>query len=106
MKIVNNYEELLNYSKSNPTMLCFVDFYATWCGPCKKLNTSIQRWIHQYPSVTFFKIDVDDENHEDTCNIYNISSLPSTLFLKNGEVLNLISGCQEELIENNMLTFM
>ena len=106
MQIVQNYEELLNYSKTNPNVLCVVDFYATWCGPCKKLTISLNNWIKMYPSVTFFKIDVDDENHEDTCNIYNISSLPSTLFLKNGEVKNLISGYQEDNIHNNIVIFM
>lgn len=106
MKIVNNYEELINFSISNPKTLCVIDFYATWCNPCKLLNDKIEKWHNMYPDITFFKINVEDENHENTCNIYNISSLPSILFLKNGETLNLISGFQEEIIHNNILTFM
>ena len=102
MMTIRNHDELITYSKNNPNTLCVIDFYATWCGPCKLLANVIPEWKKEFTTVTFFNVDIDDDNHESTVSIYNISSLPSILFLKNGNILNLISGFQKELIYSNI----
>jgi thioredoxin 1 len=99
---ISNYDELINFSKQNPDTLCFVDFYATWCKPCKLLGEFIPQWKREFSTVAFFNVDVDDTSHENTVSIFNISSIPSVLFIKNGITLNLISGFQKELIYSNI----
>lgn len=103
MRIVESYLELIDFSRKNPDLLCFVDFYATWCGPCKLLDKVLAEWHKEFQDIAFFKINTDDENHEETIDRFNISSLPSILFLKNGATLKLIVGFDEKQIYNSII---
>lgn len=62
-----------------------VDFWATWCGPCKMLAPIFESLASEYEGkVTFLKVDVDD--NEELCREYGISSIPNVLLFKNGEL--------------------
>lgn len=65
-----------------------VDFWATWCGPCKALAPVIDELAAEYEGrVTIGKYNCDEEN--DFCSEEGIRSLPTILFFKNGEKTNL-----------------
>ena len=68
-----------------------VDFWATWCGPCRSLSPVIDELSTQYDGkVEIVKYNVD-ENYEYS-NKYGIRSIPALLFFKGGEVVNTING--------------
>lgn len=68
-----------------------VDFYADWCGPCKMLAPIIEALAPEYEGkVKIGKLNVD--NAPDTAQKYGIMSIPTLLFIKNGEVVNKIVG--------------
>ena len=68
-----------------------VDFWATWCGPCRSLSSTIDELATQYDGkVEIVKYNVD-ENYEYS-NKYGIRSIPALLFFKGGEVVNTING--------------
>lgn len=65
-----------------------IDFWATWCGPCKALAPVIDELAEEYEGrVTIGKYNCDEEN--DFCSEEGIRSLPTILFFKNGEKTNL-----------------
>jgi thioredoxin 1 len=70
--------------------LVFVDFYATWCGPCKAIEGQIKTFSTEYKSVKFIKIDIDTS--KDLVKLYKINSVPTFIAFKNGVVFGTVSG--------------
>ena len=63
--------------------LVVIDFFATWCGPCKMISPKIEAMAGEMSNVVFLKVDVDEA--EDVAQEYNISAMPTFIFLKNGQ---------------------
>ena len=87
MVITNdNFESVMNSGK--PVVL---DFWATWCGPCKKIAPVIEELAEQYADqVIVGKVDVE-ENDEISFK-YDIRNIPTVLFIKDGQVVDKIVG--------------
>jgi thioredoxin 1 len=82
----NNYfDKILEQNK-----YIIIDFSAEWCGPCKKFFPIFQQLDKQYSNIQFVKIDVDICS--DISDTYNISVLPTFLFIKNRKVINQLQG--------------
>ncbi|WP_196889560.1 thioredoxin [Aureivirga sp. CE67] len=70
--------------------LIVLDFYATWCGPCKMMDPILEELNSELKGeVTFYKMDVDQNTTDD---YIGISSVPTYIFLKNGESLGMVNG--------------
>ena len=68
-----------------------VDFWATWCGPCKMIAPILEEIAAEYSDrVKVVKLDVDANNL--TAGKYNIMSIPSLLFFKGGEMVDQVVG--------------
>ncbi len=75
--------------------LAMVDFFATWCGPCKMMAPVIERLADSYgDKVKIGKLDVDENGK--TSELYEIQSIPTLVFFKNGEVVEKLIGFQSE----------
>ena len=73
-----------------------VDFWASWCGPCKMIAPHIDELAKEYAGkMKFGKVDVD-ANSKVATN-YGIMSIPTIIFFKNGKVLNQIVGAVSKL---------
>lgn len=88
MKQVNK-TEFENITKEGYTL---VDFFATWCGPCKMLAPVLEEVDQEYADVNFVKVDVDQE--EDLAAKFGIMSIPTLYLLKDGEVVAKTGGYQ------------
>lgn len=61
-----------------------VDCYATWCGPCKMLSPIIEQVASTTDDVKFYKLDIDEA--EEVAGEYEIMSIPTLLFFKDGKL--------------------
>ena len=67
-----------------------IDFYATWCGPCKMIAPFVEEIATENPDIKVGKIDVDEEGALATA--FGIVSIPTLVVVKNGEVVNKAVG--------------
>ena len=77
----------------------FVDFYSTWCGPCKMVGPFIEELSEEIDDVKFVSVDTDEEY--ELSEEYGIISIPSVLLFKNGKEIKRHVGIitKEELEE-------
>ncbi|WP_428073991.1 thioredoxin [Candidatus Avelusimicrobium luingense] len=87
----SNFEEEV-LKAQGPVM---VDFWATWCGPCRMLAPVVEELAGEYAGkVKVCKLDTDQG--PETSAKYRISSVPTILFFKNGEVVAQAVGLQSK----------
>ena len=71
-----------------------VDFFATWCGPCKMLAPILEGVEKETPDVAFFRIDVDQA--PDLARRFGIMSIPTLIFFCDGEEFSRTVGVQRK----------
>jgi thioredoxin len=74
-----------------------VDFYATWCGPCKRLAPVMDRMEHRFDGrIDFYRVDVDKAPK--LAAGHNIQGVPTLLFYHRGEQVDRIVGAPPEMV--------
>lgn len=94
----SNFEE--EVLKSDKTVL--IDFYADWCGPCKAYAPIVEAFAAENEDIKVVKVNVDDS--KDLAIKYNAMSIPTTVVIKDGKVINravgiISKGNLEELVK-------
>mgnify|MGYP002620771123 CR=1 FL=1 len=85
-----NFESLKNGKEP-----LVVDFWATWCGPCRMVGPVISKLAEKYDGkIVVGKCDV--EENEDLASEFGIRNIPTILFFKGGEVVDKVVGAQSE----------
>jgi thioredoxin 1 len=74
----------------NSSLPVIVDFFATWCGPCRMLAPVIEEIACERDDIKVCKIDVDEQ--EELAVMFSISAIPTLVVMKDGEVVNKIVG--------------
>lgn len=67
-----------------------VKFGAEWCGPCRLINPQLDRMKKEFDTINFVSVDVDD--NPELAKEYRISSLPTVILFKDGEVVDKFIG--------------
>jgi len=101
---LNSLNTIIN-NLSNVNKLIVLDFTASWCAPCQALVPHLNNLNTKYQHVLFYKIDVDNEEHNDTLNIYNISAMPTVILIRNGETVASLVGANATEIETKILQY-
>lgn len=94
MNIVNvtseNYkEEVLNSDKK-----VLIDFWASWCGPCRMLSPIVDEVAEECDDVKVCKVNVDEE--PDLASTFRVMSIPMLVVIDKGEVVNQSIGYIEK----------
>lgn len=81
-----NFEEKV--LKSEKTVL--VDFWASWCGPCKMLAPVLEQFAAEHPEIDVAKVNVDEE--AELAMMYRIASIPTLMVFRDGKKTNQSVG--------------
>lgn len=70
--------------------VCVVDFFASWCRPCKLLSDELHKMLIDNPvsNLCVIKLDVDNDEFSDLVDKFDIEGIPYVVFYKNGEHVN------------------
>lgn len=74
---------------AKPT-LTVVDFFATWCGPCKQISPHLEQLSNSKPHVNFGKVNVDTS--KDILSEFPVRCMPTFMFFKNGQKIETFEG--------------
>ena len=88
---INNEEHLNKLSNDFKDRIIIIDFWAVWCAPCKMFAPTFHKLQQEYyKDFIFAKINVDENPF--IAQNFGISSIPTTLFIKGGQVLKMLVG--------------
>ncbi len=76
-----------------------VDFWASWCGPCRMLGPTIDEIAEEHPEIKVCKINIDDE--AELAIRHGVMSVPTLMIFKNGEIAQTAIGVRpkEEILD-------
>ena len=81
----NNFEEVRNSEKK-----VLLDFFASWCGPCRMVSPLVDRIAEEHPEYLVAKIDVDRE--PELAQAFKVVSIPTLVVMENGQGLQRSVG--------------
>lgn len=92
---MNKIEEIIG--KENGKVI--IDFWATWCGPCRMLSPVLDEIVNENTDIKVFKFNVDE--NQELIEQLKISNVPTLLFYNNGKLLDTTSGIKskQEILE-------
>ena len=94
MKIIDIKEDEFEEKVLTSDKKVLVDFYATWCGPCKTMTPIIKEIAKEHNEIKFVKVDVD--KNEELAIKYNVMSIPTMIIMKDGKVTKTFVGVTDK----------
>lgn len=87
-------KDVETFDKETSEGKVLVDFYATWCGPCKMLAPVLEKISHQHEELKILEVDVDVVGA--LAARYNIMSIPALIYFEGGKPLDMRVGFMPE----------
>ncbi len=97
LKHINSVQE---FDQEIREGVVLVDFFATWCGPCKMLSPVLEQVSNENPDLKVLKIDVDEVGQ--LAAAFGIQSIPTLILFKDGNQVDMRLGYQNK---NQLLAF-
>ncbi|CAH0718432.1 unnamed protein product, partial [Brenthis ino] len=99
---IKDVDDLKNRLAEAGEKLVVIDFMANWCGPCKMIGPKLEELANEMAdSLVVLKVDVDE--CEDLATEYNVSAMPTFIFVKNSTKLEEFSGANYDKLKNTIL---
>lgn len=93
----SNFDETV-LKADKPVLL---DFWASWCGPCRMQGPIIDQLAAAHSNVVFGKVNVDEE--PELASSYGITSIPTLIIFENGQLINQVTGVTSKASLERML---
>jgi len=103
MKEITSLEKLKNIIDSNNNSI-IIDFYAPWCGPCKKIAPVFQKLSEENANVIFIKVDIDEA--EAIAEYFQIKALPTFIGIKDKKIVKHCTGGNETILKDILKTLL
>ncbi|XP_013114326.1 thioredoxin-1 [Stomoxys calcitrans] len=101
VSIIKNIEDFEKKMANAGDKLVVLDFYATWCGPCKDMDPHVRKLTQKHKDqVIALKINVD--KFEEIADYYKVKSMPTFVFIKNKKRLSSFAGADEILLKERI----
>lgn len=94
MSVIHINHENFNDEVLNSNQPVLVDFFASWCGPCRMLAPTLEKIAAEHPRLKICKVDIDQER--ELASRFQIMSVPTLLAFKDGEVVDQSLGVVPE----------
>ncbi|WFD29382.1 hypothetical protein MSPP1_000391 [Malassezia sp. CBS 17886] len=90
VQVISSYEQFKEVISSDKIVV--IDFWATWCGPCKMISPIFEKLSETQASdkVDFYKVDVDDQSQ--IAQEVGVRAMPTFAFFRNGQKIDEIVG--------------
>lgn len=95
--------ETMLKAASKTSRLAILYFTATWCGPCRYISPVFTSLSGKYPKVVFLKVDIDGA--QDVAVSWNVSSVPTFFFIKNGKEIDKVVGVDKSALETKIAQY-
>lgn len=86
MAVINLNKDNFNNEVLNSEKPVLIDFWASWCGPCRMMGPVIDEIAEEREDIKVCKVNVDEER--ELANLFQISSIPTLAVIKDGNVVN------------------
>ncbi|SCU79328.1 LAMI_0A08306g1_1 [Lachancea mirantina] len=80
--------------------LVVVDFFATWCGPCKMIAPMLEKFSQEYSQADFIKVDVDEL--PEVAQKHEVSAMPTIVYFKSGKEVGRVVGANPAAIKQTI----
>ena len=78
-----------------------IDFFADWCGPCKKLAPHFSEYSNEYTNITFLKVNTDKA--EELAQFYSVTALPTLIFIRDNTIISEMRGFNLDLMKKELI---
>jgi thioredoxin 1 len=92
IKVIFNKAHEEEIYRSEKAVICFS---AKWCNPCNNFSPTYSTYADIYKSISFYKVDINEDENNDLINKFDITSVPTFIFLQKGVKINQLIGVDE-----------
>jgi thioredoxin 1 len=90
-KVIQLTDENFENTIQNSSTPVLVDFWAEWCGPCRRVGPIVEELATEYEGrLTVAKIDIDE--HKNVATQYGVQSIPTLMIFKDGKMVERVVG--------------